>query len=260
VLAATLAAGCGSSSLSPDAGSSADASADLGANADLGVDVDLGPNDPNCPALPAGVSGSPMTIADAVTMANALVAAGTEPLTIPCFLSRLARPFGVIGSSSTFSLQPAMGRRNPRMFAFIGPTRLVLSVSTVGAGSDRIELAEYPTSLLRSIKAELAFPMTAPVTRAEPFERIRMGSGTVCKSCHRDEMQAPQVTETKAFESGVFQPRFDELVSLPELQDYDRKCDPQQEPSRCALFSALLDHGEVTEAEFPAGAPTIYQP
>jgi hypothetical protein len=255
---AALAAGCGSSTLSPDAGRGSDGALEGGAEVDTGADSV--PDEPNCPALPAGVSAAPMTIADAVTMANALVAAGTAPLTIPCFLSRLARPIAVIGSSSAFSLQPAHGRRNPRMFVFLGPTRLVLSVSTLGDGSERIELAEYPTSLLRSIKAEMAFPMTAPITQAEPFDRIRMGAGTVCNSCHRNEMPAPEITVTNGFESGVFQPRFDELVSVPEMQDYDQKCDPQAEPYRCAMFRALFDHGAVTEAQFPNGASTIYQP
>jgi hypothetical protein len=254
VLAAALAAGCGPSSLSADAGSSADT-----AVSDTAARPDVADDDPTCPPLPGGVSGAPTTIADAVTMANALVLAGSTPLTIPCFLSRLTRPIAVIGSSSAFSLQPAEGRRNPRMFVFIGPPSLVLSISTTGGGSYRVELAEYPTSLLRSIKAELAFPMMAPVTQAEPFERIRSASGTVCGSCHRNELPAPEVTVSQAFESGVFQPRFDELLPVAEMQDLDRTCDPQAEPYRCAMFRALLDHGDVTNAKFPADAPTIYQ-
>lgn len=254
VLAVVLAAGCGPSSLSADAGTGPDTGV-----SDTAPGPDVADDDPTCPQLPAGVSGAPTTIADAVTMANALVIAGNTPLTIPCFLSRLTRPIAVIGSSSAFSLQPAEGRRNPRMFVFIGPPSLVLSISTAGGGSYRVELAEYPTSLLRSIKAELAFPMMAPVTQAEPFERIRTASGTVCNSCHRDEMPAPEVTVTEAFESGVFQPRFDELVPVAEMQGLDRTCAPQAEPYRCAMFRALFDHGDVKDAKFPANAATIYQ-
>jgi hypothetical protein len=210
-----------------------------------------------CPSLPPGISGSPLTIADAVAMANALVEQGAAPLTIPCFVSRLDRPLTALGVDSPFSLQPGDGRRSPRMFAILGATNLVVSFAPAGSASDRIELAEYPT-LLRSIKAEMAFPMSAKVSLAEPYDRIRTGNGTVCGGCHRYEVPAPQVTVTSAFESGVFKPRPDEVVPVPEMQTQESSCDPKQEPYRCAMFQALFEHGAVLQGELPPAAPTIY--
>jgi hypothetical protein len=219
------------------------------------VDV---PAESACPSLPSGVSGSPLTIADAVGMANALVQQGAAPLTIPCFVSRLDRPLTALGVDSPFSLQPGDGRRSPRMFAILGPTKLVLSFAPAGSASDRIELAEYPSEL-RSIKAEMAFPMTAPISLAEPYDRIRTATGTVCGGCHQYEVAAPQVTVTSAFESGVFKPRSDEVVPVPEMQTQERSCDPKQEPYRCAIFQALFEHGAVLQGELPQNAPTIYE-
>jgi hypothetical protein len=212
--------------------------------------------EPVCPSLPPGISASPLTIPDAVAMANALVQQGA-PLTIPCFVARLDRPLTALGVDSPFSLQPGDGRRSPRMFAILGPTKLVVSFAPAGGASDRIELAEYPTPL-RSIKAEMAFPMTAPISLAEPYDRIRNATGTVCGGCHRDEEPAPEVTVTRGFESGVFKPRPEEVVPVPEMQMQDRSCDPKQEPFRCAIFNALFDHGAVLQGDLPAAAPTIY--
>jgi hypothetical protein len=216
-----------------------------------------GPAEPLCPTLPAGVSGSPRTIPATVAMVNALVQAGSAPLTIPCFLSRLERPMGVSAVNSEFSLQPGDGPRSPRMFAFLGELELILSVTPVGAAKDFLELAEYPTPL-RSIKAEIAFPVTAPVPPAEPYERIRAGTGTVCGGCHRDERPAPSVTVATAFESGVFKPRPEDLVPLPSVREHQAACDPKVEPFRCAVFEALLGHGAVHEGQFPEDAPTIF--
>lgn len=213
--------------------------------------------EPACPPLPPGVSGAPLTITDAVAMANALVEQGAAPLTIPCFVSRLERPLAAAGVNSEFSLQPGVGRRSPRMFAILGPTKLVVSFSPAGSASDRLEFAEYPTPL-RSIKAEMAFPLTAQVPVAEAFDRILTGSGTVCGGCHRDEQPAPEVAGARAFVSGVFKPRPEDVVPVPEMKDHHRACDPKVEPYRCAMFEALFEHGPVLQGELPAQAPTIY--
>jgi hypothetical protein len=139
----------------------------------------------------------------------------------------------------------------------MGPTKLVISISPAGSASDRVEFAEYPTPL-RSIKAELAFPMKAQVPVTEPFDRILSGDGTVCGGCHRAEEPAPDFTGVRAFESGVFKPRPQDVVPVPEIQEQHRACDPKAEPYRCAMFEALFEHGPVLQGELPAGAPTIY--
>ena len=69
--------------------------------------------DPRCVA-PEGVSTAPQTIAEVVTLLNAL----PKPLNLPCFVASLARPLSLHAVNSPFSAQPAQGRRSPRIFIF----------------------------------------------------------------------------------------------------------------------------------------------
>lgn len=214
--------------------------------------------DPMCPPAPAGASMAPTTILDAIGMANALYAAkpaASPSLSLSCFVQRLSRPLTTLGVQSVFSLQPADGERNPRIFLFSGA--LVMSVVPGGPAADRIELAEYPNPL-RSIKAEMAFPLTAPLPPNEPFDRIRNSTGTVCGGCHRDEQPSPQFTFTKVYESGVFRPRPQDMVPLPYMEDQARACNPQQEPYRCAVLRAVFDRGQISTGAFSPDAPTIF--
>jgi len=208
--------------------------------------------DLSCPPLPAGVSGSPSTIADAIGLANALFAQRPQQaLSIDCVLERLDRPMTVLGVRSVFSLQPAIGERSPRIFIFSGG--LVMSVVPEGGGSPFLELAEY-TSPLRSIKAQMVFPMTAPLSPTFPYDSILLTSGTICGACHTNEVPAPQVTGTQAFESDVYQPFPQQLVPLPYLTDQTSRCDPRQEPDRCAMLHALFANGAVTGGAFASNA------
>ena len=232
-----------------------------GGPASSNADVDGGAaTDPACPGVPSGASGSPRTIPQVVDLVNALVGAGASPLTLPCLVSRFDRPLAIEGVDSEFSAQPADGVRSPRIFAFFGNDDLIVSVVPAGDASDRLELAEYPTPL-QSIKAEIAFPVVAPLPLALPYDRIRNadGTGTVCGGCHRYEVPAPQVTVTRAFLSGVFQPLDSEIVSIPFMEDQARSCDATAEPFRCALLRAVVQKGDVTAGAFPADAPTIYE-
>lgn len=231
-------AGCGGTE-----GRSPDASAELGAA---------------CPDLPAGVSASPRTIGQTVDLVNALVGASASPLTLPCFMQRLERPLAILGVNSRFSAQPADGPRSPRIFSFFGANDLIMSVVPAGGASDRLELAEYPMPL-ESIKAELAFPISTPISPTLPYDRIRRGEGTECGGCHRYEQPAPQIAITEAFISGVFKPLDEEIVPIPSMQSDAAACDPAQEPYRCAMLGAILGHGDVVAGAFPADAPTIYQ-
>jgi hypothetical protein len=226
---------------------STDASSDL--SSDLSSAATGG-----CPTAPGTVSRSPATIADAVALANGLLGDNAS-LSIDCFLSALSRPMTMLGAVSIFSLQPSVqGALNPRIFIFSG--NLVMSVVPAGMGSPDIELAEY-TSPVRSIKGQMAFPLTAPLTAADPYDSIRLGAGTVCGSCHPAEQQAPQVTVTAAFESEVLQPTSTAVVPLQKMQDDNATCDPQQDPQRCAILNALFNHGAVVSGAFSPEAPTF---
>lgn len=208
-----------------------------------------------CTAGPNAALGSPSTIADAVALVNTLLAQHA-PLSLDCFLSALKHPLTVLGVVSTFSLQPSVGgATNPRVFIFSG--NLVMSVVPAGDASPFVELAEY-TSPVRSIKGQLAFPVTAPVALTDAYDSIREGSGTVCGGCHRNEQPAPQVTTAAAFESGVLAPLQSDVVPVQRMQDDWTTCDAQNEPDRCAILKAILAPGPVLNGSFSPDAETIF--
>ncbi|HSS38193.1 MAG TPA: hypothetical protein VLT58_05440 [Polyangia bacterium] len=208
-----------------------------------------------CPRVSDPALAAPSTIADAVALANALLAQ-RSPVSLECFLAAVKHPLTVLGVVSTFSLQPSVaGALNPRVFIFSG--NLVMSVVPAGDASPFVELAEY-TSPVRSIKGQLEFPVTAPVALADAYDSIHAGIGTVCSGCHRDEQQATQVTAAAAFESGVLAPLPSDVVPVQKMQDDWTTCDPQTEPERCAILKAILSPGPVLTGSFSADAPTIF--
>lgn len=220
----------------------------------LGAGASSPDADGNCPAVPAGVSSAPMTIPDTIALANALLGARAS-LSLECFVSSLSRPVAVLGAASTFSLQPG-NATNPRIFIFSGS--LIMSVVPTGAANNQIELAQYTTSATRSIKAQLVFPVSAPVTPADPYDSVRLGGGgTICGDCHTGEVVAPQVTATVGFESDVFQPLPTQIVPLQKMLDDTAGCDPQQDPERCAILSAVFNHGAATTGAFSPDARTF---
>src|SRR4051794_26926429 len=81
--------------------------------ADAGIDAGIDAAD-RCVA-PAGTTSSPQTIADVVELLNAM----PKPVSLPCFLSTLARPLEVHATLSVTSAQPAVGKRSPRIFIFL---------------------------------------------------------------------------------------------------------------------------------------------
>jgi hypothetical protein len=200
---------------------------------------------------PAGVSGAPRSIAEAVTLANAL----PHPLSLPCFVASLDRPLGAQAVVSTISLQPAVGERSPRIFLFSGP--LVMSVAPEGVGRALVELGQLVGDA-RSLKGELGFPIAAPLDAAEPFARVHHGDGTTCGFCHPGELRAADIADAPAFVSGAFRPAPRARVDLATVRHERALCDPAREPERCALLGALFDHGEVVLQEFPPTVPFAF--
>ena len=190
-------------------------------------------------------------------MANAMVATGLQPVTLPCFLERLERPLAAMGVVSLFSLQPSVGKRSPRIFLFAG--HLVMSVVPAGDGRNLLELAEY-TRPTRSIKAEIQFPVRVTLSAREPYDRVRASAGekTVCGGCHRSEASAPEVSVTQGFESDVLRPRARDEVPLSSLLEETMNCDPALEPERCEMLNAIFGNGEVRSGAFSPDAPTIF--
>ena len=201
---------------------------------------------------PEGVSGSPRTIEEAVTLLNAL----PKPTSVACFLESLDRPLQAIATRNIVSAQPAFSAASPRIFLRRG--QLVLSVVPEGAGSRLLEFSFLLEGDTRSIKAELALPLTDSVPRSAPYEHVLptdpvglARGGTVCGGCHGNEQRVQNIDFAPAFSSVSFRPNPSFQVSLETLAAEQKSCDPAAQPERCAMLTALFGHGPVTPAEFP---------
>lgn len=199
---------------------------------------------------PEGVSASPRTIDEVVTLINAL----PSPVTVPCFLEALDRPLRVEATISRFSAQPAYGERSPRMFLFIGD--LVLSVVPDGTGAPLLEMAEYVEDAV-SRKAELHLPIETPVSRAAPYEQVRFEGGTTCGGCHGGEERDEAIDFADAFVSRALRPRDSDLVELDRVRSEWLACSAEEEPERCAMLEAIFGHGTVLHRSFPDSVPTL---
>jgi hypothetical protein len=197
---------------------------------------------PECVA-PSGVSGAPRSIPEAVALMNAL----PKPTTLACFLESLERPIDVFATNSNSSLQPALDAHSPRTFITRGP--LEMSIVPAGTASAVLQLG-FRTTLPRSIKIEILFPLQTAISMANVFDRVLEGNGTKCGACHAAELQTtePGFPDT-VFESDVIEPfpMFD--VTVDTLRTESETCDPQVQPERCAMLSALFDHGEVRQTQ-----------
>ncbi|MEK6628865.1 MAG: hypothetical protein AABY53_09585 [Bdellovibrionota bacterium] len=203
-------------------------------------------------ATPAGFSGSPKTIEEAIAMINAL----PKPVTVGCFLESLKRPLGVTMTSSLISAQPANigdNLRNPRVFILGDP--LTISIVPAGVGSEVIEFGVMVGD--SSIKGELAFPVIEKLLPTAAYDKIRFGNGTACQVCHKNETRALEITQGEAFRSGAIRPKPETKVALESIKLEWLSCDKIVEPKRCEILRGLFDHGEVRDKEFPPELPTI---
>jgi hypothetical protein len=204
---------------------------------------------------PASVSGSPQTIEDVTALVNALAEEHGGTVDLPCFLSSLRRPLGVGASESIFSAQPAAGPRSPRMFLWSGA--LVMTVAPEDVGRTLLELG-LQTTPTRSIKAEIEFPVTAPLSLSAPYDRVMDAPLTKCGVCHAAEEPAKSVSGAQVFESEVLRPADSEEIDLWKVLQESRACDPSMEPQRCALLGAIFDQGGIHAQAFSREAGTIY--
>ena len=211
---------------------------------DDGVSSDTGAAVVRTCVPPDGVSGRPESVEDVV----ALLAALPVPTTLPCFLESLERPLQMMATTNAFSAQPSDGDGNPRMFIVSGP--LTMAVVPTGIGRELLELA-VDVGDGESIKAELDFPLMERVEPADPYDRINQGAGTTCDGCHGDERVSDAIDFTTAFVSEALQPPPENFVSVSFTRQHAVACDPELEPERCAMLTALFAHGDVFEHEFP---------
>ena len=208
---------------------------------------------PGCRA-PAGVSNAPRTISETVTLINSL----PKPLSLPCFLESLARPLEISATYSLLSAQPAQGARSPRIFLFQEST--LLSIVPAGEGAQLLEFGEQRPEL-RSLKAELVFPVSASLEPSAPFEGLMFNSQfTTCGGCHAGELRESEISGVPTLVSVALRPRPSELVSTASLIHEFEICDRALEPQRCAMLDGLLGWGQVTDRAFPAEMATFGGP
>lgn len=198
--------------------------------------------------------GTPNTAAEVIALMNAL----PDPVTVPCFVQALDRPLHIVATKGRLSAQPAIDAQNPRIFIFSG--NLILSVVPAGFGRDLLELAEY-YSATESLKGEVRTPAAHPIDLESMYGHLRYSSAvTVCGFCHRNERLATDVGHPNAMISEAFRPRFEELIPLDDLRAEHAACDPDEAPERCAIFSAVFDHGPVKHRDFDADLATFLKP
>lgn len=193
---------------------------------------------------------SPQTIGEAVELINA----SPKPLTVGCFINKLAKPLQVNMTDSTFSAQPAAGETNPRVFIKSG--NLLISIVTKGAGSEVIEFGELQGDT-STIKGELDFPITGPIAVDAPFTKIRnvAGTGTNCAGCHNTELPALQYTG--AFVSTAFKPSVGTNVNINFILREWVNCDRTNEADRCQILDAMYGDQSPVHFDFPALMPTF---
>jgi len=198
------------------------------------------------------VSDSPRTIEETVALINAL----PKPLSLPCFLESLARPLSVHATNSLFSAQPAQGVRSPRIFLFQDPT--LMSIVPDGDGAPLLEFGEQRPEL-RSLKAEIVFPVSARLEASAPFDKLLLSGQqiTTCGGCHAGERQESEISGVRSFVSLALRPRLRDQVSVSALEHELEICDRVLEPLRCAMLDGLLGWGKVTDRDFPVEMATF---
>jgi len=190
------------------------------------------------PAL--GVSGSPETISQAIILMNTL----PRPTTLQCFLEALDRPLTLFMTQSDDSLQPSPGARSPRTFILRGD--MEMSIVLDGSARDTLEFG-YRYAPGRTIKAEVAFPLTRDVNERSLFDRVQVTPRTTkCGACHvgEDHEEFPGFP-AGVFASDVLEPFAMDTVTIDSVKAEADACDEASEPYRCGLLSGLFDHGEV---------------
>lgn len=249
-----LAAACDGSST--EAGTSpaptsapSDASTPPPAPRDSGA-KDAGPHDSEALRRCAQSKGEIASIADAVARLNALAPNADGP----CFVASLPRPLAVVATLGGTSAQPAGGRGAPRLF-FMLP-KIVISTVPAGDGSKVVEFGEWAGST-RTIKGEIALPVTTPLAADAAFSRVLNGNDrTTCGTCHRQEERHP--TLTNAFISLAFKPDPGTFLTVEELEELHTLCtNAGDEGSRCAMIHALFDFGEITQGSFSPAVATF---
>lgn len=199
---------------------------------------------------------SPDSINEVVDLINAL----PRPLTLPCFVSSLARPLNIYPTDSARSAQPARGERSPRVFLMRAP--LVMSIAMEGVAAHSLEISEF-TSAQKSIKAEIKFPINqGDITLASVFEKVDIeGNESSCAGCHEGEQKIDHlIYPGPIYENFAIKPTEDQKLSVEDFRGEFFLCDLQPEQGhRCDMITSIFNYGEVKFKDFPDETPTFFE-
>lgn len=188
----------------------------------------------------ASKQGTLGSIDDLVDTVNAM----PKPVSLACAVAALPRPLELVATNSVTSMQPASGPENPRLF--ILEPAMVISVVGDGVGAPLLEMGQWVTPL-RTLKAEITFPLAGALDHQTPYEEIRFNAAvTHCGLCHREEEASESIDG--GFVSIAFRPSPDSIVPFEVLTAQHEACTEASE--RCALFHALFDFGEARPSAF----------
>jgi cytochrome c553 len=200
----------------------------------------------------ARLQSSPVSsLAEAIERVNAL----PKPVTGACFVASLPRPLDVVATTSIISAQPAASERSPRIFLLM--RYLTVGIVPEGDGSHFVEMGEWASST-RSLKAEVAVPVTGALDADEPFTHIqKFGEVTACGVCHGAE--EPRTAGAGSV-SGALRPPPEKAVTLDALAAEHWACVESGETSeRCEYYHALFDFGALRRGAFSEDVP-LFQP
>ncbi len=188
-----------------------------------------------------------------------------KPVSLPCFVASLPRPLKTYPAVSTFSAQPSLGERSPRVFFFFD--KLVLTVA-VDQDEDKTIPAELETHLLElsflvdeatylSQKGEIKFPVMATLADDSPFLGIMFSDKlTTCSLCHPNEQPHRTIGDGTVYASTMLRPT--DATTLNNMKLERAQCDENLELHRCSMLAAIVDHGTLQWWEFPIAVPTIF--
>jgi hypothetical protein len=171
-----------------------------------------------------------------------------------CVLAAIPRPLSAVGTSSFISAQPALGKMNPRVLLLL--PGLVVSFASSGDGAKLVEFGQW-VSNTHTVKAELEFPLTLPLTSSSPYVNTApMPRVSSCGFCHRDENALSGTPN--AFASAAYQPEAKTLVTVKSMQALHEACIAStSEDARCDFFHALFDFGLVEQGAFAPEVQTF---
>lgn len=198
----------------------------------------------HCGPQGSAFEGSLNTTADLTNMLNAL----PRPLDLPCFIAALPRPVAISATTSVISLQPAAGRKNPRLF-LQSAGALITSVTMVGEFSTHLETSEpEPDAPGFTIKGDLKFPRQEPLQESDFYRDLITPQGTSdCGACHGGEHVARQVNGIDALSSRALKPARTQIVPIPEVQTLAEECTAEDTTPRCRMLRALFRDPEAIE-------------